>query len=308
MSERPNPATSPAEPRKRGEAIPLVLVTGMSGAGKSTALKALEDIGYEAVDNLPLSLLSGVIEPHEEQGGALAIGIDIRTRDLDVEKFTQHFELLRARPGLNVKLIFLECDDEILGRRYTETRRRHPLASDRPIPDGIRLERSHLAWLRQRADLIIDTSHLAIADLKRMLAGHFALDKEPSLSVFIISFSYRGGLPREADLVFDVRFLANPHYEEELRPLSGEDGEVGSFIDSDSAFPGFFDSLVGMLRNLLPAYEREGKAYLTIALGCTGGRHRSVYVAGRLAAVLSEAGWRVGLRHRDLEAVAGAER
>lgn len=288
-------APSRAQPER------IVLISGLSGAGKSSALKALEDIGYEAVDNLPLSLLTSVVEPKDAEGGAFAIGIDIRTRGLDVEKFTELIDSLLARPELDVKLVFLECDDEVLARRFTETRRRHPLASDRPVSDGIRLERERLAWLRQRTDLVIDTSRLALRDLKRRLRDHFALDQEPRLSVFLTSFSYRAGLPREADLVFDVRFLANPHYEERLRPLSGKDAEVGAFIARDSAFEPFFASLAEMLISLLPAYEREGKSYLTIALGCTGGRHRSVFVAERLAQRLQEAGWRAGLYHRDLD-------
>ncbi|MCZ6721077.1 MAG: RNase adapter RapZ, partial [Proteobacteria bacterium] len=268
MAER---RTRPSE--APGERRPVVLVTGMSGAGKTSALKALEDIGYEAVDNLPLGLLERLLEPHAGEAGALAIGIDIRTRDLDSSAFSRQFDSLLAQAELDVTLVFLDCDDDVLGRRFTETRRRHPLATDRPVNDGIRLERQRLAWLRERADLVVDTTLNAPSELKRRLTGHFGLDESRGLRLFVTSFAYRRGLPREADLVFDVRFLANPHYEPELQPLSGRDAKVADFIAADSAFAPFFGSLVAMLEGLIPAYKREGKSYLTIALGCTGGRH-----------------------------------
>jgi UPF0042 nucleotide-binding protein len=285
-----------------GETASVVLVTGLSGAGKSSALNALEDLGYEAVDNLPLSLLASVAEPRGARGGALALGADIRTRDFDVARFIGEIEALRRKPGLAVTLLFLDSDDEVLSRRFTETRRRHPLASDRPVADGIRLERERLEALRHAADLVIDTSQLKLADLKHALAERFAPGRGAGLSVFVTSFSYRRGLPREADLVFDVRFLANPHYEERLKDLDGRHPEVAAFIAADSAYRPFFDSLAGMLIGLLPAYEREGKAYLTIAIGCTGGRHRSVFVAERLTEAIAASGWRVSARHRDLAA------
>ena len=297
MAER---RTRPSE--APGRRRPIVLVTGMSGAGKTSALKALEDIGYEAVDNLPLGLLERLLEPHAGEAGALAIGIDIRTRDLDSSAFSRQFDSLLAQAELDVTLVFLDCDDDVLGRRFTETRRRHPLATDRPVNDGIRLERQRLAWLRERADLVVDTTLNAPSELKRRLTGHFGLDESRGLRLFVTSFAYRRGLPREADLVFDVRFLANPHYEPELQPLSGRDAKVADFIAADSAFAPFFGSLVAMLEGLIPAYEREGKSYLTIALGCTGGRHRSVFVAERLAASLGDKGWPASVGHRDLEA------
>ena len=199
----------------------LVLVTGMSGAGKTTALKTLEDSGYEAVDNLPLKLLSSLLQPGAAHSEALAIAIDIRTRDFAVDAFEAAVAPLVARDDLDTRVLFVECDDEVLRRRYTETRRRHPLADDRPVIDGIRHERNLIQRLRDRADVVIDTSDLEASDLRRIVAGQFALDGAPGLAVFVNSFSFRHGLPREADLVFDVRFLANPHYDPLLRPLTG---------------------------------------------------------------------------------------
>jgi UPF0042 nucleotide-binding protein len=275
---------------------PLILVTGLSGAGRSTALKALEDLGYEAVDNLPLALfnLPAAFE------GATAIGIDCRTRGFSAEAVLERIARLRAEPGIKLTVLFLTCSDEVLQRRFTETRRRHPLAQDRPVADGIRQERELLDPLAAEADLTIDSTSLAIADLKRLMQGHFALDRKPDLAVAVMSFSYRHGLPREADLVFDVRFLANPHYVDRLRPLTGRDPAVGAYIEADPGFARFYLDLTRLLLPLLPGFEREGKSYLTLAVGCTGGKHRSVFVAERLAAWLGQQGRPVVLRHRDL--------
>jgi RNase adapter protein RapZ len=268
----------------------LVLVTGMSGAGRSTALKALEDLGYEAVDNLPLSFLPSL----SAAGGPVAVGIDVRTRGFAAE------EVVAALPS-HVTVVFLDADDELLRRRYTETRRPHPLAFDRPVIDGIRLERQRVSVLRDRASLVVDTSALSVAELRRILAGHFALDVPAGTAVFVRSFAYRRGLPPDADLVFDVRFLENPHYDPALRPLTGLDPAVGARIAADPGFEGFFQRLTDLLRPLLPRYANEGKTYLTIAIGCTGGRHRSVYVAERLAEWLRRERQRVAVGHRDLD-------
>jgi UPF0042 nucleotide-binding protein len=272
-----------------------VVVTGMSGAGKSSALKVLEDLGYEAVDNPPLSLLGQIA-----RAGAIAIGIDIRTRDFDVPSFLAKVDELKGREILEVRLLFLDCDDEVILRRYTETRRRHPVAGDAPVLDGIRNERKRLTALRARANVVIDTSHLSLTELRRILKGWFDLEMA-GLSVSVVSFSFARGLPREADLVFDIRFLRNPHYEEELRPLSGRDPEVAAFITADPGFAEFFGRLTALLRPLLPRYLSEGKSYLTIGVGCTGGRHRSVFVAEQLAAWIGEQGEKVELFHRDAE-------
>ena len=281
---------------------PVLLVTGMSGAGRSTALKILEDIGYEAVDNLPLSLLAGLVRQGGTEGviRPLAIGVDIRTRDFAVAPVIDELDRLIAQESVDIRILFLDCDDDVLLRRYTETRRRHPLAEDRPVPDGIRLERRLLSRLRDRADTVIDTSGATLWDLKEQMAGRFNIGEKTELNVNVTSFSYRHGLPREADLVFDVRFLVNPHYDEALRPLSGEDPEIGAFVSADPDFPAFLDHLRSILDVLLPRYEREGKSYLTIAIGCTGGRHRSVYVARRLVELMENQGRKVNLHHRDL--------
>jgi len=278
----------------------LLVVTGLSGAGRSTALKALEDMGYEAVDNLPLSLLPSLIGPRSAMA-PLAIGIDVRTRDFAVPSLVKTLDELTTGRAIDLKLLFLDCDDDHLERRFTETRRRHPLALERPVADGIRLERQRVWPLRDRADLVIDTSNLAPADLKRLLQGHFALTSQPGVTVAVTSFSYRHGLPRDADLVFDMRFLRNPHYVPALQPLSGRDRAVGVFIEADLDFAPRFAEMAAWLDRLLPRYEAEGKSYLTIAIGCTGGRHRSVYVAERLAARLAAGGRRVALMHRDLD-------
>ena len=279
---------------------PLLLVTGVSGAGKSSALKVLEDLGYEAVDNLPVSLIRRLVSP-EEFPQPVAIGIDIRTRDFNAAGFLGALNTLVERPDMDVKLLFLDCDDDVLVRRFEETRRRHPLADDRPVSDGLRRERVLMADVQKQANIIVDTSEMALADLKRTLEGHFGLEGEGQLSVFVTSFSYRRGLPRDADLVFDVRFLKNPHYDLDLRELSGLDEAVGEFISADERFQPFFDNLTRLLEPLLIGYADEGKSYLTIAFGCTGGRHRSVFVAEKLARWFDGKDRHLQLGHRDLD-------
>lgn len=289
----------------RPERLPVVLVTGLSGAGHTTALRILEDLGYEAVDNLPLTLMDGLAGG--KLGRPLAVGVDSRTRDFSAEALSERLARLTHDPALDVKLLFLDCSDEVLRRRFTETRRRHPLALDRPVADGIRQERELLAPLRERADLLVDSTDLAIGDLKHVLQGHFRIRSAHAAAITVMSFSYRNGLPREADLVFDARFLTNPHYRKELRPLSGKDAPVGQFIEADPAWGPFFAALGNLLLPLLPRFEREGKSYLTLAVGCTGGRHRSVFAAERLAQWLRAQGRHVSLRHRDLDRGAGED-
>jgi RNase adaptor protein for sRNA GlmZ degradation len=290
----------PADKPPTVSAARVVLVTGLSGAGRSTALKMLEDLGYEAVDNLPLSLLPRLVGGAGRRERPIAVGIDIRTRDFAVMGLLAEIDRLIAGEGLAAQLLFLDCDDDALARRYTETRRRHPLAGDRPVMDGIRLERDRVSPLRARADVVIDTSVLKPQELKRLLTGHFGLGDRASLAIFVTSFSFRQGLPREADLVFDVRFLDNPYYDPVLRSLTGLDDPVQAHIASDPVFGDFFDNLTGLIEPLLPRYDREGKAYLTIAIGCTGGRHRSVYVAERIGAWLADHGQTVTVAHRDV--------
>lgn len=277
----------------------IVLVTGMSGAGRTTALKVLEDLGYEAVDNLPVTLLGTMIRPGDQLDGNIAIGIDCRTRAFDPIGLSSVIEPRPDGQGRIGRLLFLDCDDEILRRRFTETRRRHPLAGDRPVTDGILRERELIAPLRERADLVIDTSQLTQGDLRRLLSGHFAAATGDGLTLSVLSFAYRYGLPREADLVFDVRFLANPHYVDALRPKTGRDPAVRSYIEADPGYALLLERLDALLQPLLPSYRREGKSYLTIAFGCTGGRHRSIAVAESFTERLRAAGWSVLLRHRD---------
>ena len=279
----------------------MVLVSGLSGAGRSTALKALEDLGYEAVDNLPLSLLASLVRPGDRPARPLAIGIDSRTREFAVSALLRELDRLAASRGVAARLLFVDCDDEVLQRRFTETRRRHPLADDRPVSDGIKREREMVGALRARADVVLDTTVMKLGELKRAIQGHFALARGSALSLSVISFAYRGGLPREADLVIDARFLDNPHYVRELEGLSGLDARVAEYVARDPDFAPFLARLEAWLAPLLPRYEREGKSYLTIAVGCTGGRHRSVVVAERLAGWLAGLGREATLIHRDID-------
>jgi UPF0042 nucleotide-binding protein len=292
--------------RRQASAERLLVITGMSGAGRSTALKTFEDMGYEAVDNLPLSLLPNLLVPSAAHL-PLAVGVDVRTRDFAVPALVEALDRLAKEHDLDLRIIFLDCDDDRLERRYTETRRRHPLAAERPVADGIKLERERVRPLRDRADLVIDTSLLTPGDLKRVLYGNFSTESAPAFSIFVTSFSYRHGLPRDADIVLDVRFLTNPHYVPALQALSGKDQAVGDYIAADPDFQSLFEQFCAWLGRLLPRYEREGKSYLTIAIGCTGGRHRSVYVAERLAAWLGQERYRVSIAHRDLKLAAVSE-
>jgi len=283
------------------QTLPLVVVTGMSGAGKTAALKVLEDLGYEAVDNLPLDLLPRLTGGEDGLRRPIALGLDSRTRGFRAETLAAHLDALRGRNDVRVHLLFLDCDDDVLHNRFTATRRLHPLAQDRPVADGIALERRLLDPVRDRADLTVDTSHLKLPDFRELLLANYSLQPDAAMNVMIVSFSYRHGLPREADLVFDVRFLDNPFYEAVLRPKSGNDPEVAAFIQRDPGYRPFLDGVASLLTTLFPAYAKAGKRYLTIAIGCTGGRHRSVHVAAELAATLGQGGARIALRHRDIQ-------
>lgn len=285
--------------------LSVVLVTGLSGAGRTSTLKVLEDLGYEAVDNVPLGLMPALLAPRDA-AGRIAVGVDPRTRGFATDALADTIAQMETRGDVDLRVVFLDCDDDVLIRRFTETRRRHPLATDRPIADGIAIERRMLAPVRELATAVIDTSSSNLAEFRENLVSSLSLDAGRAMTVTVVSFAFRNGLPREADLVFDVRFLANPHYVPDLRPRDGRDPEVGAFVANDPGFAPFFDSLTGLIGPLLPRYDREGKSYLTVAIGCTGGKHRSVHVAGRLAEWLKSAGTPVTLRHRDLPREGGS--
>ena len=279
----------------------IVLLSGMSGAGLSTALKVFEDLGYEAVDNLRLSIVPALVDDAAASGKHLAVAIDTRNANFTVEELLRVDELLSSKPDAQVSLVFLDCSNEALQRRFTETRRRHPLAFDRPVTDGISAERELLWKLKNEADLVIDTSETSVHDLRRLIEGHFRSHRTPALTLYVTSFSYRHGVPREADLVFDTRFLANPHWVSTLRPLTGRDSAVADYIRKDPDYASFMKHLSDLLLSLLPRYQQEGKSYLTIAVGCSGGRHRSVMIAEELSKMLVDNGYPVSTGHRELD-------
>ncbi len=305
-----SPAITAPSIDDRDKRRPFVLVTGLSGAGRVTALNALEDMGYVAVDNVPLPLLGDLMRSTAGRAGEmaapLAFGVDTRTFGFESHDLVRRMRELQLRPDLAARLLFLDCDSEILQRRYTESRRPHPLAPDRPLMDGIAEERNQIGWMRDCADVVIDTTALSPHQFKQLLAGHFALGRGLATRIAVMSFSYRRGLPREADLVFDVRFLRNPHYEPALKPLTGRDAAVAAFVAEDGSYRPFIESLKALIGPLLPRFDAEGKSYLTIAIGCTGGRHRSVAVSEEVARWLREAGRSVTLSHRDAEAAGEA--
>ncbi|WP_413206521.1 RNase adapter RapZ [Rhodospirillum sp. A1_3_36] len=278
----------------------VLMVTGMSGAGRASALRALEDLGYEAVDNLPLYLLDALIATGREEPSPLALGIDTRTRGFDTVSVLSALDRLKEDDGFDPHLVFIDADNDVLERRFTETRRRHPMAQERPVADGIAMERRLLTPLKDQASRRIDTTTLAPGQLKNILEAEFSLETGGEMTLFVTSFGFRNGLPREADLVFDARFLNNPYYDPDLRSLTGRDPAVAAFVSADPDYEPFLSRVTDLLDLLLPRYEKEGKSYLTIAVGCTGGKHRSVYTAERLAAWLDERGYRARIRHRDI--------
>jgi UPF0042 nucleotide-binding protein len=285
----------------------ILLVTGLSGAGKSTVLRTLEDLGWEVVDNLPLLLLDRLLgaplpEGSENNDQPLAIGIGARTRDFDPDRIVKRIKKLREDHGHDIGTLFLDCAGAELERRYSETRRRHPLALDRLASDGIARERELLEPLRRWANRLIDTTTLTANELAQQIRESFSGGRlgEPTLS--ILSFGFARGLPRNADLVFDMRFLRNPHWVPRLRPGTGLDADVSAYILDDPAYEAAVSQIESLLLLLLPRYRAEGKSYVTVAFGCTGGRHRSVHVAERVAKRLRDAAFSPTVRHRDLAA------
>ena len=289
--------TEPGEPLGEHR---MVFVTGPSGAGRSTAIHALEDLGYEVIDNLPLSLIPRLIDGPPLHR-PIALGVDARNRDFSAATLIELTDSLTRNARVQLELLYLDCHPSVLIRRYSETRRRHPLALADTPEEGILREADLLAPIRARADHLIDTTDLSPHDLRAEIAQWFSLAKAGGLAVSVQSFSYKRGLPRGVDLVFDCRFLANPHWVPALRALNGRDTEVVAHVESDPRFAEFFDRMHGLVEMLLPAQIEEGKSHVAIAFGCTGGQHRSVAVAEKLAKVLAEAGWAVSKRHRELE-------
>jgi len=281
----------------------ILLVTGLSGAGRTTVLKTLEDLGWEAVDNLPLSLLDRLLSSPIPQGAPdeerpFAIGIDSRTRGFDAAGILRR--VARLREEQPVEILFLDAADAVLAHRFSATRRRHPLAIDRPAETGIASERELLEPLRDAAEHLIDTSELSSNALQQEIRQRFGGAEAVEPTLVVSSFSYARGLPRDADLVLDMRFLRNPHWDEALRPGTGLDADVSAYIAADPAYGPAFDQIESLLKLLLPRYEREGKSYITIAFGCTGGRHRSVHAAETVAKRLRAAGFSPTIAHRDL--------
>lgn len=270
----------------------FLIVTGQSGAGVSTALKSLEDLGYEVFDNFPPLMIEDLLRTASRR--PVAVGMDVRTRDFGAVMIR---ETLAQYDG---RLLFLTASDEALQKRFTETRRRHPLARGEPVVAGLERERQLMEYVMALADVIIDTTDLSVHDLRRALEGHYALDGKRRLTLTLMSFGFRYGVPREADIVMDLRFLKNPHWIADLKPLSGLDGPVGDYIEQDPHFAPFVERLQAMLAPLLPLYAHEGKSYLTVALGCTGGRHRSVYTVETLRPWLETQGIAAYIKHRDI--------
>ena len=286
----------------------ILLVTGVLGAGKTTALRVLEDLGWEAIDNFPIRLLDRLLEtqpaheqasPHGE-GAPIAIGFDTRTRGFDPVRIIERVKLLSARPDLSITTLFLDCGGSELERRYNETRRRHPMSQDKPAAAGIAAEREFLEPLRRWADVVLSTTDFSVNDLQQAIRTQFADDSPQALTLTVSSFGFARGTPPLADFVFDMRFLSNPHWVDHLRPQTGQDLAVGDYILQDPAFTPAFTHIRDLLIGLLPSFRKQGKAYLHIAFGCTGGRHRSVFTAEQIASALRDAGFSPTLLHRNL--------
>ncbi|MGD9811288.1 MAG: RNase adapter RapZ [Sphingobium sp.] len=286
----------------------VLLVSGMSGAGKSTTLRTLEDLGWEVVDNLPLMLLERLMAAPPTPDSAdkdrpLAIGIDTRTRGFDAGAIVQRIKTLRDEHGWDIDTLYLDCAGAELERRYAETRRRHPLAQDRPAADGIAREREITEPLRRWAGQVIDSTAMSANDLQQEVRERYGRDPNDQTVLTILSFGFSRGIPRNADLVFDMRFLRNPHWDEALRPKTGLSEDVAAYIAADPAYEEAMDQIEKLLETLLPRYQAQGKAYVTVAFGCTGGRHRSVHVAQRVASHLRLAGFSPTVSHRNMESV-----
>ncbi len=281
----------------------VVLVTGLSGAGKTTALRVLEDLGWEAIDNFPIRLLERLVGAETARGEPrppLAIGFDSRTRGFVPSEIIARWKKLAARPDLELTTLFLDCSGAELERRYNETRRRHPMAQGRPVLEGIQAERELLEPLRRWAEAVVDTTALTSSDLQQAIRERFSDRSEAGMTVTVSSFGFARGMPPLADLVFDMRFLDNPHWDPVLRPLTGLDAPVSAHIGADPAWDEAFKRISDLVLMLLPRYAAQGKTYVNLAFGCTGGRHRSVHTAEAIAGALRASGFSPTVIHRNL--------
>ncbi len=288
-----------SEPQK------ILLITGVSGAGKTTALKTLEDLGWETVDNFPIKLAGQLLKipaSGSENGPniPLALGFDSRTRGFDTEALIRQIKKLQAQPDFEIITLFLDCAGVEIERRYAETRRRHPMAQDRPAMDGIAIDRAAMEPFRRWAETVIDTSKLSGHDLQVVIRERFSSDTSPHSNITVSSFGFARGVPHNADFVFDLRFLRNPHWDVNLRPMTGLDAAVADYVAADSKYEEALHKIHALLRFLLPLYDAQGKAYINIAFGCTGGRHRSVHVAETFGTWLRADGFALTVAHRDL--------
>ncbi|WP_299935509.1 RNase adapter RapZ [uncultured Pelagimonas sp.] len=279
----------------------VVLVTGPSGAGRSTAINTLEDLGFEAIDNIPVSLIPRLIDGANALAQPLALGIDARNRDFSVEGLMELHAVLSSRGDMNCELLYLDCLPDILSRRYSETRRRHPLAPDESPADGIARELALLEDVKTRADILVDTSELTIHDLRAEIENWFSDATGQGMAISIHSFSYKRGLPQGLDMAFDCRFLRNPHWEPDLRRFTGLDRQVSDYVAADKRYDVFVKHIMELLGVVLPGCLDEGKAHFSVGFGCTGGKHRSVTLTEAVAAALAKQSWRVSIRHRELE-------
>lgn len=303
---------APAVTTANRSAKTVLIVSGVSGAGKSTTLRTLEDLGWEVVDNLPLGLLGRFIEAPSDPGfhpddRPLALGIDTRTRGFDAQAIVRRIKSMRELLGQPIDTLYLDCSGSELERRFAETRRRHPLALDRPAADGIARDRELTEPLRRWSNQVIDTTSMNTNELQQLIRERFSRPDQAATTVTVLSFGYSRGMPRNADLVFDMRYLNNPHWDRDLRPKTGLDADVGAYIAQDPAYAQSMQQLEDLLLTLVPRYQVQGKAYVTIAFGCTGGRHRSVHVAERVAQRLRQAGFSPTVHHRNLESAPSNE-
>ena len=291
--------------KKSSEPQKILLVTGVSGAGKTTVLKTLEDLGWETVDNFPIKLAAQLLKIPASGGEdgpniPLALGFDSRTRGFDAGALIQQIKALQTQPNLEILTLFLDCAGVEIERRYAETRRRHPMAQDRPAMDGVAIDRNLMEPFRRWAETVVDTSKLSAYDLQQVIRERFTSEKTPHSTITVTSFGFSRGVPHNADLVFDLRFLRNPHWDSDLRPMTGMDASVAEYVAADPKYDEAMQKIWDLLRFLLPLYDAQGKAYINIAFGCTGGRHRSVHVAETFGNWLREDGFALTVSHRNL--------